>query len=96
VSVIDQLARDRAQKALEEISAHEQLCIERYDGIKDKIGLVLKVLGFGGGTMMTILLGMAAHSWTASNDQQAYLNAKVDMLLERQQQQAHAPEGSPR
>jgi hypothetical protein len=91
---VDQIARDKAQKALDEIGSHEKLCAERYDNIHDKLGLVLKVLGWGGATIMTVLLGIAARSMTVNDDQSAVLKAKVELL----EQQVHGPPaaGTPR
>ena len=90
-NAVDQVARDDAKTALEKIGAHEDLCAERYGNIHDKLGLVLKVLGWGGATLMTAMIGtvgfFAAHAWTGNDDQQAYLRAKIDLL----QQQVHGP-----
>lgn len=91
---VDQVARDKAQEALSQIGAHEDLCAQRYDNIHDKLGLVLKVLGWGGGTIMTVLLGIAARSMTLNSGptDAAYFKAKAEIL---EQQQARPPAGSP-
>jgi hypothetical protein len=95
---VDQVARDKAQKALDNISGHEDLCAERYDNINDTLKTIKQILGWAGGTIFTMLL--ATLSWllvqqvSHNDDDKQMLRDQVQMLQSEQMRSAAVP-GSP-
>lgn len=53
---VDQEARDMAVAAKNAISSHERVCAERWNAANEKLDLIVKILGWGGGTLIVALL----------------------------------------
>lgn len=56
--VVDPVARARADEAHTKIEAHEDLCAERYSNIHDKLGMIMKVMGWGGATLAITIISV--------------------------------------
>lgn len=63
-SAIAYEARNRANAAHDKIDSHEQLCAERYGNINSNLSLLFKIIGWGGVTFLSLLLGILA--WTSN------------------------------
>ncbi len=64
VLVIDYEARDMARLALAKIDTHEQVCAVRWGATMAGILDVKRILGWGGGTLVLVMLGLIA--WLAN------------------------------
>lgn len=51
-------AMDLAREADNKINAHEDLCFERYKHINDSLSRIMKILGWGGTTLATLIIGV--------------------------------------
>lgn len=92
---VDQVARDQASKALSDLQGHEDLCAERYGNIHDKLGFITRLLGWGGATLATIVIGiiggLSMRLSSAQDSDRGYLKAKVEFL---EGQLQRPPQGS--
>jgi len=90
VSAVDTIARQDARQALNEIESHEDLCAERYGNINDTLRTIKSILGWAGGTIFMMLIGVLG--WLISqqvgrNDSdRAVLEAKIELLQRPMQQ----------
>lgn len=97
-------ARNIAKDAARDIQSHEEICAERYEGIRatlvkmensfDKqLGMIWKILASVGGTFFTIIIGLLAFlaktQWDANAASQSRADTKIEML---QQQRDRPPE----
>jgi hypothetical protein len=86
--VIDHTARADAQRALDNIAGHEDLCAERYRNIHE-LGSLMKLLGWGGSLVATTIIGLIGYlsvSLINANDHdKEILRAQVELLQATQQ-----------
>lgn len=86
--VIDHVAREKAQRALDQLDGHENLCAERYSNIHTRLGNIVKLLGFGGATLATVVISIIGYLSVklidVNDSDKAVLRAKVE-ILEAQQ-----------
>lgn len=82
--VADHVARAMAQKALDKIESHEDLCATRYENITEKLGALMKVIGWGGSLVASVLIGLVGYLSVklidANSNEAATLRAKVEIL----------------
>lgn len=82
------LALSKAEAAEFKVEAHEDLCAERYKRLEDSISTVrdavqtiLKIIGWGGSLLATVLIGLAAYfgarSMTNNDTQLQTLQAQI-------------------
>jgi hypothetical protein len=86
-------ALNAANKAQDDIVAHEDLCAERYANINTTIGEIKSILKWFGSTIFILLVGVAGWSikaQLASSDdaQQAKLEAAIRGVVVQQQEAA--------
>lgn len=81
---VDSVARARAESAHGKIEAHEDLCAERYSNIHDKLNSMTKLIGWGGATLATGVMGLVAflsvRVMDAPDADKARLQAQVEIL----------------
>lgn len=88
---VDQVARDKAaaaqadaQRALDEMSSHENLCAERYGNINSALRTIKNILGWAGSTifgLLTVTLGWLIVQQVNHNDSDKdLLRAQIEML----------------
>lgn len=51
-------ADGKAERALQAVDSHEDICAERYRNINEKIGTIFKLLAWGGTTALMLILGL--------------------------------------
>jgi hypothetical protein len=90
-AIVDPVARARADEAHTKIEAHEDLCAERYSNIHDKLGMIMRVMGWGGATLATVIIAVMGFLAVRLIDASA---TRVQML--EQQMQVAPKTGSPR
>ncbi len=56
---------DKATAAEHKINAHEELCLERYDAIKANLTRITKLIGWGGGLLASMIIGLLGWSLNA-------------------------------
>lgn len=98
---VDQVARDKAnqaaadaEKALERMEGHEDLCAMRYGNINDTLTTIKHILGWAGTTIFGLLVAtlgwLIVQQIDRSNDDTAVLHAQIELL----KQQVPATTGS--
>ena len=95
ITAVDQVARDKAQQALEEISGHEKLCAERYDNINETMKVIKSILGWAGGSLFAILiatLGWMISQQIQSGDRARQISEDRIELLQKQVAKQPAPQ----
>lgn len=95
---VDQVARDDAAKALDNIEGHERLCAERYGNINDTLKTIKSILGWAGGTIFTMLLAtlgwLIVQQVSRNDDDKDLLRAQIESLARQVPAQPAAASGS--
>lgn len=96
---VDQVARDDARTALDNIEGHEQLCAERYLNINETLKTIKSILAWAGTTIFGMLLAtlgwLVVQSIDRNDGDKAVLRAQLE-LLQRQAAPAAANAIPPR
>lgn len=81
---VDQVARDKAQKALDNIEGHEDLCAERYTNINDTLKTIKSILGWAGAAIFSVMAGtlgwLVAQQIGQNDSDKQMLRAQIDLL----------------
>jgi hypothetical protein len=92
---VDQVARDKAQKANDELEGHENLCAERYKNINDTLKTIKSILAWAGttifGLLMVTLGWLVVQQVNRNDDDRTLLKAQIELL---QQQMTPARSGA--
>lgn len=85
------MARDamaKAEQNARDIEGHEDICAERYENIREKLGMLFKIIAWAGGSAFAIVMGLLAFLAKTQFDQIKTLQSAVGQrteLLERAQ-----------
>lgn len=75
---------NRADAAHDRIEAHEELCAERYGNIHGRLDQVVKILGWGGATVATVMIAvigaLLVRALNAPNVETERLKAQIEIL----------------
>lgn len=77
VAQVAQEAKGLAHKALNKIEGHEELCAERYKNIHSTLNLIMRVLAWGGSSLIIVLI--TALGWLAVQ-QMSLLQHQSDLV----------------
>lgn len=82
---IDQDARDKANAALAQIDAHEDICAIRYQGIQTEISGMKRIITWAGAAAFSVIIGMLGFLARAQFD--AVEQMRRDQLVRVESQQ---------
>jgi hypothetical protein len=84
---VDQVARDKAQKAVDDLSGHEDLCAERYKNINDTLKTIKSILAWAGTTIFGLLIAtlgwLVIQQVSRNDDDKTLLKAQVELLQQQ-------------
>lgn len=84
---VDQVARDKATKAADDIEGHEALCAERYKNINDTLGTIKRILAWAGTTIFGLLVGtlgwLVVQQVNRNDNDKELLRAQIELLQQQ-------------